>query len=597
MGITRHTINSESSSSSSSGSSLTLRNTGLITALILSIYAATGQTGDLLGFFDSSDNKIAGVEADGTYYGPDFKSRFGESGEFTLNKHVDNSLGSNLAFDETQANVGQYYFDATTNAIKIKTPDKFFLIIGQSNAHGQGTIDPLIDVGGPNIYELNSDSRFELGLDPLSNQTHMDNDKMGFGVAFAREYIANNPNETIALVLNAKSGTSFGGGAWVKGGEQYEDAVKAANKLISMGSVFGGILWHQGESDSTTTSSSSYASNLSQMVTDLRTDIRGDNSQVPFIAGTLADDFITGNDVGSPTANREEVNNAILNIPTQIDYADYVDLSGLATIDNIHFNAASLRTAGARYYSTLIDTDATTEKTSGGVYISSKGYVIDGIDEYFSGATASTYGASGASNFSVVVTVKMDMTRTKTAYLFSLYDGSNRFEGSWTNSRFNFDMGTSTNRVYASPTRANKVYHVAFVFDGSGVANIDKAKIYVDGVEETAGTSGTIPATIPSIGASGVLNVGARYVPPSGVGSYFDETVIEVSLFNKTLSASEVSTLYNSGSFSDPRLITGLVSTYWFGDNASDSETMVLDNQAMNNLTGYNLEAGDIVTY
>lgn len=58
-------------------------------AVAFSIYALSGQTGDLLGFFDSSENKIAGVEADGTFYGPDFTSRYDEAGEFSLNDFYD----------------------------------------------------------------------------------------------------------------------------------------------------------------------------------------------------------------------------------------------------------------------------------------------------------------------------------------------------------------------------------------------------------------------------------------------------------------------------------------------------------------------------
>ena len=358
------------------GTSLTLRG-AVASSLILAIYAVAGQSGDLLTFFDSSENKIAGVESGGVLYGQDLKLKIGQSGEFSVNEV---SVGGNIAFVESEAQVNQFYFDSVTNSLKMKVPDKFFLIAGQSNAQGQGTIDPAIDLGNANIYEFNSIGRFDPGLDPLTNQTHTTNDKMGFGMAFAREYITNNPGETIALVLAAESGTSFGAGDWIKGGDSYNDAVSASNKLVAMGSTFGGILWHQGESDSTVSSSASYANNLLNFVTDLRTDILGDNSQVPFVAGTLADDYLADDTVGFPNANRLEVNNALLAIPTQIDYADFVDLSGLSTIDNIHFNASALRTAGARYYSTLIDTDATSEKMSGGVYLSSKGYVIDGVN-------------------------------------------------------------------------------------------------------------------------------------------------------------------------------------------------------------------------
>jgi hypothetical protein len=456
----------------------------------------------------------------------------------------------------------------------------------------QTLIDPLLDIGDSDMFELSEGCKFISALDPLDNQTHTTNDKMGFGVAFGREYLSNNDGETTCLVLAAKSGTSFGAGHWQKGGEQYNDAVAAANKLIAMGSVLAGVLWHQGESDSTATSSSQYQARLIQFVSDLRADIEGDHSQTPFIAGTLADDFIAGNSAQQPTANRVEVNDAIKAVPTQIDYAATANLMSLATLDNIHFNAASLRIIGQRYYTALTSSDATSIKSPANAWSSLRAYLIDGSNEYFTGGNGSSYGLSNTVNFSIAMTVNMDMTRTASLYLLSLFDGTavGKIELSWVNSAFRFQIGSA--RTQAQPTRADKNYHIVLVYDGSQGTNQTKAKIYVDGVNETNGESGTIPATTPSEVATTTFSVGAR----SNGSLPFDEKIGEVTIYNKSLTLTEVTNLYNSGSYSDPTLVSGSIASWWFGDNPGDDENNVIDNSGSSDLTCLNIEDTDITT-
>jgi len=262
----------------------------------------------------------------------------------------------------SDATVNQYYYN--NGVLTFKAPDKFFLIIGQSNAVGKGTFDASLDTTDSDAYMLNADLELVTASEPIYNFNLTPTaGTTSFGLAFAREYLDNNSGETIALVKAAKDGTSLGSGEWQQGGTEYVKAVAAANKLVAMGSTFAGMLWHQGESDATTSYSGSYETNLIQMVADLRSDITGSNSQVPFLGGTLADDNIAGDSAGFPNANRNEVNDALINIPFAIDYANTVDLSGLDTDDNVHFNAAALRTAGVRYYNALVNSNSTTVKT------------------------------------------------------------------------------------------------------------------------------------------------------------------------------------------------------------------------------------------
>jgi hypothetical protein len=591
MGFTRHPINGGGSGGGTGGEF----EPASINTFAVKLKGLVGQIGNLFGIYDSNDALLAGAEADGDFFAPDIILRHGEAGEFRAADEIEVIREDGVIFSQTlfnskdQTDIGQFFYD--DGALKIHAPDKFFLIAGQSNAHGQGVIDALIDVGDEDLYQLSTAGKFILGTDPLNNQTHIDNDKMGFGVAFGREYLTNNDGETICLVLAAKSGTGFGGGHWVKGGEQYNDAVAAANKLIDSGSVFAGILWHQGESDSTVASSGSYETNLIQMVSDMRADIKGDNTDIPFIAGTLADDFLGGDSVEQPTANRVQVNEVIKKVPNIIDYAAKVSLAGLDTSDNLHFDAAGLRTAGGWYYNSLVSGDASSVKVPINTWSAAKAYKLDGVNEYFTGNTGANYMLSGASAFTVAMTLNFDMNRTKSAYLFSFFDGSStgKFELVWINSTLRFEIGGA--RTQAQPSRSEKDYHIVLVYDGSLGTNQEKAKIYIDGVLATNGDSGTVPTTIPSGVGTASLTVGAR----TGGSTLFDDEIGELSFFSRALSSSDVSTLYNSGDYSDPTALANAISSYWFGDNADDDETTVVDNVSNKDLTALNFESSDIV--
>ena len=83
-------------------------------------------------------------------------------------------------------------------------------------------------------------------------------------------------------------------------------------------------------------------------------------------------------------------------------------------------------------------------------------------------------------------------------------------------------------------------HHIAFVFDGSGASNADRAKIYVDGTSLSGSYSGTIPTTIPSI-TDWYLGKGSYNV-------YYNGLMDEMALWVGTaLSAPQISSLYGSG--------------------------------------------------
>lgn len=84
--------------------------------------------------------------------------------------------------------------------------------------------------------------------------------------------------------------------------------------------------------------------------------------------------------------------------------------------------------------------------------------------------------------------------------------------------------------------------HVVVVFDGAGGTNADRLKTYKDGsLIVSGGYGGTIPATL--IDSSAVFEVGGH----SSLGRWFDGVIDEVGLWDRALSSTEVSDLYNGG--------------------------------------------------
>jgi hypothetical protein len=110
--------------------------------------------------------------------------------------------------------------------------------------------------------------------------------------------------------------------------------------------VLKGILWHQGEGDSSESESPQYENRLIELIKALRADLA---DKVPFVAATLGDFFVEGNPQG------RVINETLLRIPRLVQGTACVDSSGLRDKgDSLHFNAASARELGRRYAEAML---------------------------------------------------------------------------------------------------------------------------------------------------------------------------------------------------------------------------------------------------
>jgi hypothetical protein len=123
----------------------------------------------------------------------------------------------------------------------------------------------------------------------------------------------------------------------------------------------------------------------------------------------------------------------------------------------------------------------------------------------------------------------------------------------------------------------------------NGNQNMNGVRVYVNNVLDTTPGSAAVSNSILS-GQDAML--GAR-----NTGFFYSGYMDEVGIWNKALSAAEVSAIYNSGAPNDIRLLASagnLQNYYRMGDG--DSYPTILDNQGTDNGNMVNMSASNFVT-
>ncbi|MEI6073903.1 MAG: sialate O-acetylesterase [Verrucomicrobiae bacterium] len=218
---------------------------------------------------------------------------------------------------------------------------QLFLLIGQSNMAGRGVVEPQDQVTNPHIFMLTQYYEWLLAKDPV----HFDRPALiGVGLCseFARTLVKDDPKITVGLIPCAVGGTSLG--EWKPGGELYTNAIVRAREAMKNGNLVG-ILWHQGESD-IPGNPETYNERFAAMIQQLRSDLHAEN--VPVIVGEL------GHYLTQP--NAAKLRTVLSELPKSLPICGFVSSEGLTPkVDNLHFDAPSLRTFGARYAAVWIE--------------------------------------------------------------------------------------------------------------------------------------------------------------------------------------------------------------------------------------------------
>jgi len=216
-----------------------------------------------------------------------------------------------------------------------------FLLIGQSNMAGRGFLNEAHEIDNSRIYTLRN-GRWQKMFRPINP------DRSFSGVSLAESFAecyAKKHDVDVGLICCADGGTKIS--QWMPGEVLFENAVNCA-KLAARSSQIVGVLWHQGESDSTELLYPVYKQKFETMMNELRNRLNLHN--VPFVLGELGyylKDFTRG----EYSKYFQNINEALKNIVKENNFTGLAGAEGLTSNpDFLHFNAESLYEFGKRYF-------------------------------------------------------------------------------------------------------------------------------------------------------------------------------------------------------------------------------------------------------
>jgi hypothetical protein len=226
---------------------------------------------------------------------------------------------------------------STALAAEVPSSLQVFLLIGQSNMAGRGTVEADDLVPDPRVFVLNKDLAWVPAVDPL----HFDRPLRigtGLGKTFGVVVADARPGTVIGLVPAAFGGSSLD--EWAPGAPHYVNAVARAKEALKRGRL-AGILWHQGEADRAPDRAATYAVRFVKFIAQLRSDLEA--PEVPVVVG----------EIGRFCAGEGPVNAEIRRLPGLVSHCALVSSEGLEgrpeEPEVVHFVTPAFRELGRRY--------------------------------------------------------------------------------------------------------------------------------------------------------------------------------------------------------------------------------------------------------
>jgi len=225
-----------------------------------------------------------------------------------------------------------------------------FLMIGQSNMAGRGDFGEVERIDNADCYMLRM-GRWQKMSEPINPDRAIFDVEFHSGInlcaSFADRY-AKHFRKKIGLIPCADGGTRIL--QWQPGGLLFDHAV-LMTRLAMRTSNFGGILWHQGESDCNDDNFSLYKERAIRMITEIRRELHAED--LPFIFGELSEDISQRWNLGDYPVR---MNSIFREIQSEIPNCRLVSSKGLSLKpDGLHFNSTSLREFGNRYFDAYLE--------------------------------------------------------------------------------------------------------------------------------------------------------------------------------------------------------------------------------------------------
>lgn len=227
-----------------------------------------------------------------------------------------------------------------------KRQKHIYLLVGQSNMAGRGSIEAIDIIEHPQVYMFTQDKRWVKAREPM----HFDRpDRVGTGpgFAFGRAMAKANPDSDIYLVPCAVGGSrieKWGEGIYYKLTDSYpyDEAIMRTREALKDGGELKGILWHQGESDSRLDRYKPYKERLIELMKRFREDL--DAKDVPIVLGEI------GRFHAKRRPQADSINSILAQAPEFIPFSAVVNSEGLTDQgDSTHFDSPSYRELGNRY--------------------------------------------------------------------------------------------------------------------------------------------------------------------------------------------------------------------------------------------------------
>lgn len=223
-----------------------------------------------------------------------------------------------------------------------------YILIGQSNMAGRGPITA--DIAGEHddrVYMFTKDKQWVIAKHPL----HFDKPKVagvGPGLSFGLTIERSDPTKKIGLIPCAVGGTPIE--HWVPGAydqatntHPWDDAAERITAAMKYGTIKG-VVWHQGESNSSPERAKIYLTQLTELIQRVRALVG--NPNLPFIVGEL----------GRYRHAYANINTELAKLPGMVQLTAVASSEGLVHKgDTTHFDGPSAQEMGRRMAAKMLE--------------------------------------------------------------------------------------------------------------------------------------------------------------------------------------------------------------------------------------------------